>query len=70
MATIAHKLKGSSANLGAVRVIERCRQLEELTDTSDKDAAAALVEARAVEIAAARSALGEILGKTAGNEEA
>jgi signal transduction histidine kinase/CheY-like chemotaxis protein/HPt (histidine-containing phosphotransfer) domain-containing protein len=53
----AHRLKGSAANLGAVRAAERAFDLEQLADGGDLDGAAPLVDELAGELRAASAAL-------------
>jgi HPt (histidine-containing phosphotransfer) domain-containing protein len=53
----AHRLKGSAANLGAVRAAERAFHLEQLADSGDLDGADVLVDELAGELRAASAAL-------------
>ena len=53
----AHRLKGSSANLGAVRAAERAFDLEQLADSDDLDGAGVLLDELATELRAASAAL-------------
>jgi signal transduction histidine kinase/CheY-like chemotaxis protein len=53
----AHRLKGSAANLGAVRAAERAFDLEQLADSGDLDGAEVLLDELAGELRAASAAL-------------
>ena len=60
---LAHALKGSAANLSAVKVAALAAQLEELGRASDLGAAESVVEALGVEIDRCRKALQTLPGE-------
>jgi PAS domain S-box-containing protein len=57
MATIAHRLKGSSSNIGAKKVSEICATIEDLVSTGDIAAAGHLVKSLEEALQAAHTAL-------------
>ncbi|MEM9809780.1 MAG: Hpt domain-containing protein [Pseudomonadota bacterium] len=65
VATTAHGLKGSSANLGATLMAERAREIELAAKGNDLDAARAACAKLDDDIAAVRQAFDEILATKA-----
>jgi HPt (histidine-containing phosphotransfer) domain-containing protein len=61
VAGTAHKLYGSSANLGAKRVASLCREIEALARSGTVDGAAELVEALDASVAQAHELFSEAL---------
>lgn len=57
MRRVAHSLKGSSSNFGADRMVELCRQLEELARDGHLEGATDLVNAVETKFTAVKAAL-------------
>jgi PAS domain S-box-containing protein len=64
VASIAHRLRGSSANLGAHRIADTCSKLETLAETGQLMDGFGLVHTLATELATVRSHLEEELANT------
>jgi HPt (histidine-containing phosphotransfer) domain-containing protein len=58
----AHSLKGSAGNIGARRLFEVCRQLDDISKSGDLAAAAPLVDALGVEFGKVESAIRQLIG--------
>ncbi len=61
LAQAAHKLKGSSANIGATGAAGLCEQLERLTESSDVQSGYLLLERLRAELVLVDEALGDLL---------
>ena len=58
----AHSLKGSAGNIGARRLFEVCRQLDDISKSGDLPAAAPFVDALGVEFGKVESAIRKLIG--------
>jgi HPt (histidine-containing phosphotransfer) domain-containing protein len=58
----AHSLKGSAGNIGARRLFEVCRQLDDLSKSGDPAAAAPFVDALGVEFGKVESEIRKLIG--------
>jgi HPt (histidine-containing phosphotransfer) domain-containing protein len=58
----AHSLKGSAGNIGARRLFEVCRQLDEQGRSDDRSGVARLVDDLGVEFGKVESAIHQLIG--------
>ena len=58
----AHSLKGSAGNIGAHRLFEVCRQLDDISKSADPSSAAPLVDALGVEFGKVESEIRQLIG--------
>ena len=58
----AHSLKGSAGNIGARRLFEVCRQLDDISKSGDPASAAPLVDAVGVEFGKVESEIRKLTG--------